>query len=70
LLNSYYSCTALCVQFQLKPRGDVLLASWGYTFGFIDGRSYAAAPMQASTVATPPAVAAKNLGVGLRRLYT
>jgi hypothetical protein len=33
----------------------------------IDGRSYAAAPTQVSTVFTPPALAAKNLGVGLRR---
>jgi hypothetical protein len=33
----------------------------------VDGRSYAAAPTQVSTVVTLPAPAAKNLGVGLRR---
>jgi len=32
----------------------------------IDGRCYAA-PAQVSTVATPPAPAVQNLGVGLRR---
>jgi hypothetical protein len=33
----------------------------------IDGRSYAAAPTLVSTVVTPPAPAAKSLGVGLQR---
>jgi hypothetical protein len=33
----------------------------------IDCRSHAAAPTQVSTVVTPPAPAARNLGVGLRR---
>jgi hypothetical protein len=33
----------------------------------IDGRSYAGAPTQVSTVATPAVPAAQNLGVGLRR---
>jgi hypothetical protein len=32
----------------------------------IDGRSYAAAPTQAPKVVTPPAPAAKNLGVKMR----
>jgi hypothetical protein len=36
----------------------------------IDGRNYAAAPTQVSTVVTPPAPAAKNLGVGLQRPYS
>jgi hypothetical protein len=31
----------------------------------IDGRSYSAAPAQVSTVVTPPAPAALNLGLGL-----
>jgi hypothetical protein len=33
----------------------------------IDGRSYAAAPTEVSTVVTPPTPSANNLGVGLRR---
>jgi hypothetical protein len=33
----------------------------------VAGRTFVAAPTHASKVVTPPALAAKNLGVGLRR---
>jgi hypothetical protein len=47
--------------------GKLILAAMYLRRVGIDGRSYAAAPTQVSKVVTPPAPAAQNLGVGLRR---
>jgi len=43
--------------------GKLILAAMCLRRVEIDGRSYAAEPTQASTVVTPPAPAAHNLGV-------
>ena len=53
--------TALCIHWQVNPRGEVPSASWNRW-------PYAAAPTQVSTIVTPPAPAAKKLGLGLQRL--
>jgi|AntAceMinimDraft_1070359.scaffolds.fasta_scaffold173224_2 hypothetical protein len=50
--------------------GKFILAARSIKRVGIDGRSYAALPTKVSTIATPPARAAQNLGVGLRRPYS
>jgi hypothetical protein len=50
--------------------GKLILAAMYLRKIEIDGRSYMAAPTQVSTVLTPPAPAAQNLSVGLRRPYS
>jgi hypothetical protein len=50
--------------------GKLILAAMYLERVGIDCRSYAAAPTQVTAVATPPALAAKDLGVGLWRPYS
>jgi hypothetical protein len=46
---------------------ELILAAMHLRKVGIDGRSFVVAPTQVSTVVTPPAPAAQNLGVSLRR---
>jgi hypothetical protein len=47
--------------------GKLIFAAMYFRRVGIDGRSYAAAPTKVSTVVSPLAPTAKNLGVGVRR---
>jgi hypothetical protein len=46
---------------------NLILAAMYFRQVGVEGRSYAAARAQVSAVVTPPAPAAKNRGIGLRR---